>query len=251
MVFCSLSRREVRVSFVFFLLTVSAFSLVAAVGAGNVFPSVRSLRLLNEGRYIEAENYLRGVVNRAERAPVRNAARYNLAVSLHRQGRFEESLAQLEFIPLAELDASLHGAANALYGWNLVFLKRDLGRAESCIHSAGPLTTRATTQFALAYLYLLRGERARADAILHSVTSRPPDRRTLLGANQGSPLVIDQRFEAIIEEHLLGLCAMERGNRPLAVHHFHKVAMSGHPSFYPRQAATLLTHIGYGLPAAA
>lgn len=238
-------------SFVLFVLTVSAFSLVAAAGAGNVFPALRAIGLLNEGRYIEAETYLRGVVTHAQRSSVRNAARYNLAVSLHRQGRFEESLAQLEFIPLAELDASLHGAANALYGWNLVFLKRDLDRAERCIQSAGPLVTRATTQFALAYLYLLRGERARADAILHAVTSRPPDRKTVLGANQGSALVIDQRFEAIIEEHLLGLCAMERGDHRLAVHHFHKVAASGHPSFYPRQAAQLLTHVGYGLPAAA
>lgn len=238
-------------SFVFFVLTVSAFSLVAAAGAGNVFPALRAIRLLNEGRYIEAENYLRGVVVHAQRASVRNAARYNLAVSLHRQGRFEESIAQLELIPVAELDASLHGAANALYGWNLVFLKRDLDRAESCIHAAGPLVTRATTQFALAYLYLLRGERSRADAILHAVTSRPPDRKTVLGANQGSALVIDQRFEAIIEEHLLGLCAMERGDQGLARHHFSKVAMSGHPSFYPRQAAALLSSIGYGLPAAA
>ncbi|MFT6396230.1 MAG: tetratricopeptide (TPR) repeat protein [Bradymonadia bacterium] len=238
-------------SFVFFVLTVSALSVVAAAGAGNVFPALRAIRLLNEGRYIEAENYLRGVVAQAQRPGVRNAARYNLSVSLHRQGRFEESLAQLEMIPLTELDSSLHGAANALYGWNLLFLKRDLDRSEKCIQAAGPLITRATTQFALAYLYLLRGERSRADAILHAVTSKPPDRKSVLGAGQGSALVIDQRFEAIIEEHLLGLCAFERGDQNLAQHHFHKVAMSGHPSFYPRQATEILQRLGYGFPAAA
>lgn len=238
-------------SFVFFVLTVSALSVVAAAGAGNALPALRAIRLLNEGRYIEAENYLRGVVAQAQRPAVRNAARYNLAVSLHRQGRFEESLAQLEFIPVSELDPSLHGAANALYGWNLLFLKRDLDRSEQCIQTAGPLLTRATTQFALAYLYLLRGERGRADAILHSVTSRPPDRKTVLGAHQGSALVIDQRFEALIEEHLLGLCAFERGDHNLAGHHFHKVATSGHPSFYPRQAGEFLQRLGYGHPAAA
>ncbi len=238
-------------SFVFFVLTVSALSVVAAAGAGNVFPALRAIRLLNEGRYIEAENYLRGVVAQAQRSSVRNAARYNLAVSLHRQGRFEESLGQLELIPLPELDPSLHGAANALYGWNLLFLKRDLERSEKCIQAAGPLSTRATTQFALAYLYLLKGERARADAILHAVTSRPPDRKSVLGAQQGSALVIDQRFEAIIEEHLLGLCAYERRDQNLARHHLYKVAMSGHPSFYPRQASALLQRLGSGLPAAA
>jgi tetratricopeptide (TPR) repeat protein len=226
------------------LLLIAALTLAFGALAGSVFPALRSIRLLNEGRYPEAERFLAEVVETTNRPAIRNAARYNLAVSLHRQGRFEESLIQLEQIPLHELDASLHGAANALYAWNLIFARRDLDRAEACIRASGPLEYRATTQFALAYLRMLQGRRAEADAILRAVTSRPPDRRSVVGTGAGSALVIDQQFEAIIEEHLLGLCAMERGDVTLARQHFARVAHTAHPSFYPRHAAALLAQIG-------
>lgn len=233
--------------FVLFALTFSAFTLVAAAMAGNVFPALRSIRLLNEGRYADAETYLRGVIADADRASVRNAARYNLAVALHRQGRFAESLAELNVLPLGELDPSLHGAANALYGWNLIFLRRDLAQAERCIHASGPLASRATTRFALAYLHALRGEHTAAEGIIRAVTSQPPERKSVVGSGQGSALVIDRRFESIIEEHLLGLCALERGDVGLAQTHFLRVAHSGHPSFYPRHAAGLLGQVGHPL----
>ncbi len=239
-------------SFVLFALTLSAFTLVAVATAGSVFPALRSIRLLNDGRYGEAEAYLRTLVAETDRASIRNAARYNLAVALHRQGRFEESLHELTVLPLAQLDPSLHGAANALYAWNLVFLRRDLDQAQRCIASSGPLANRATTQFALAYIHMMKGERLIADGILRAVTSRPPVRQTIVGTGQGSALVIDRRFEALIEEHLLGLCAFERGDISLARAHFMKVAHSGHPSFYPRHAAGMLAQVGhYMLPHAA
>ena len=229
---------------VLFALIVSMTSLAAAAVAGQVMVAMKPIRLLNDGRYADAERYLRTQVAQAQRPSVRNAGLYNLAVALHRQGRFEESLADLEKIYVAQLDPSLHGAANALYGWNLVFLRRDLDKAERCIQVSGPLAARATTRFALAYLMLLRGRRVEADTIIREVTSSPPDRREFLTTRGGSALVIDQRFESVIEEHLLGLCGYERGEMSLARRHFTKVAHSAHPSFYPRHATSLLAQIG-------
>lgn len=231
-------------SLILLLFTLCACTIVAAAVGGSVLPALKSIRLLNEGRYQDAERFLIGVIATANHPNVRNAARYNLAVALHRQGRFAESLRELEQIPLHELDPSLHGAANALYGWNLIFLRRDLDRAEACIDASGPLASRATTRFAMAYLRMLQGRRVEADAILRAVTSQPPDRRNIVGSGQGSALVIDQRFESIIEEHLLGLCALERGDERLARQHFVKVAHTAHPSFYPRHAAALLGQLG-------
>lgn len=236
-------------------MTLSAFALVATAGAvslGSVYPALRSIRLLNDGKYREAEVYLRGLLTSYEQPTICNAARYNLAVALHRDGRFQASLTELDILPLHELDPSLHGAANALYAWNLIFLRRDLDRARQCIQAAGPLAQRATTQFALAYIHMLQGDRAAADRILHSVTSRPAVRQRIVGAHQGSALVIDRKFEAIIEEHLLGLCAYERRDLPLARAHFLRVANARHPSFYPRHAVSYLNQIGaYPAPMAA
>ncbi len=226
-------------------------AVFAMSAASGVVPALRAIRLLNSGRYLEAETYLREVVARGQTTAIRNAGRYNLAVALHRQGRFDESLAALDGIPLHELDPSLHGAANALYGWNLIFLRQNLDHAECCIRASGPLFDRPTTQFALAYLFMLVGRQQEADDIVRRVTSSAPDRRTVVGVDRGSALVIDREFESLIEEHLLGLCAYERGNLALARQHLSRVACTGHTSFYPRHAAAVLATIGGNLLPAA
>ncbi|MCB9530296.1 MAG: hypothetical protein H6700_00805 [Myxococcales bacterium] len=233
-----------------FSLALLFVAIALTVGMTRRRPAFRALRLLRRGDYAAAEAHIRRrLAARSGDGAVDSALRYNLAVTLHRQGRFAESLAELEQIATDQLDPSLRGAASALFGWNLLYLGADFPRAERCLHDSGPLLERPTTQLGLALLAHYNGDPARGQAILAQVRA-DPDRRTRIvrAAAGGSVLVIDAEFEALIEEHLLGLIARARGDLATARGHFIRVAHAAHPSFYPRHAAALASESGWALP---
>jgi len=230
-----------------FALALILLTTIAAVSfARAAAPSVHAIRLLGAGRYDDAERHLRRQLEGTVAGdPATYATRYNLAVALHRQGRFDESLVVLDGVPVASLDASLHGAANALYGWNLLHAGLDLPRAEQCLLCAGPLLERPTTQLGLAYLAYLRRDFLRGDAFFHRAVATSGLRHGMVAMeNVASILIIDRAFERLIEEHLLGLCALERGDVATARAHLMRVAHTAHPSFYPRHAAFWLSRAG-------
>lgn len=203
----------------------------------------RPLRYLSQGlwaRYLEENEKL---LARESSLRLRNNLRYNRANCLYRKGDLETALEELERIDRTILDPLLASVYYALYAQALLLLRRDLETVELFLEKANRLRSMPSRALYLAYLRLLRGDRAEGVRLLEEFEARKHEKP---GRSFGfhTRLRHDNAFGNLEIQFFLGACLLILGEHERARPHLLAAKDSPYSNIYSDRAQRLLAGLG-------
>lgn len=229
--------REVDIAVALVVLVLPV--VFAAVLVRDVRRAWRSIRFMQKGRYREARgaHELLGRSWMGLLPGVRSASRYSVALTLHMEGDFEGSLAELATLDRRSLDRHLTYAVSSLEATNLVLVGRDPARAVKLLEDVASIHQPPEDLLFLAHARHALGEVQAAEELL----ARAGKTREGGGVRVGRTVLIEDRAHHDAIFHTMrGLLLIKLGRNDEAMHDFRRAGESPLSNCYTERARALL-----------